>query len=89
MAASGLIYSLNFAFSLLPFVILMNWLYYKSHRSLLVAIVFHITAGFFNELFHTHPDSKLIQSGLLLLLAIVVIAQNGDFFLRWEYREGS
>jgi membrane protease YdiL (CAAX protease family) len=88
VAETGLLYSLNFALSLFPYVILMNWLYYKTHRSILVAVVFHITAGCFNELFATHPDSKVIQTGLLLLLAITVIIKDRDFFLRRDYREG-
>jgi len=87
VAETGLLYSLNFALSLFPYVILMNWLYYKAHRSILVAIVFHTTAGYFNEVFATHPDSKIIQTGLLLLLAIVVVVKNRDFFLRQDYRE--
>ena len=87
IAQSGLIYSLNFVISLFPFVILMNWLYYKSHRSILVAIVFHITAGYFNELFATHPISKVIQTGLLLLLSVVVIIKERKFFLNREYWE--
>lgn len=81
VAAMGPLYSLNFALSLFPYVILMNWLYYKSHRSILVAIVFHITAGCFNEIFATQPDSKVIQTLLLLLLAIAVIINNKEFFL--------
>ncbi|HUT19592.1 MAG TPA: CPBP family intramembrane glutamic endopeptidase [Anaerolineae bacterium] len=89
VAESGLLYSLNFAVSLIPYVILMNWLYYKSNRSILVAVVFHITAGAFNELFATHPDSKVIQTGLLLVLAIVVVIRDREFFLRRDYRESS
>lgn len=89
VAETGLLYSLNFALSLFPYVILMNWLYYKTHRSILVAIVFHITAGCFNELFATHPDSKVIQTGLLMLLAIIVIIKDKDFFLNRDYRESS
>lgn len=89
VAETGLLYSLNFALSLFPYVILMNWLYYKTHRSILVAIVFHITAGCFNEVFATHPDSKIIQTVLLTLLAIVVIIKDRDFFLRRDYRENA
>jgi membrane protease YdiL (CAAX protease family) len=87
VAEAGLLYSLNFALSLFPYVILMNWLYYKAHRSILVAIVFHITAGCFNEAFATHPDSKVIQTGLLTLLAIVIIVKDSNFFLRRDYHE--
>lgn len=89
VAETGLLYSLNFAFSLIPFVILMNWLYYKTGRNILVAVVFHITAGCFNELFATHPDSKVIQTALLLVLSAVLVIKERDFFLRREYSEAS
>lgn len=85
VAETGLIYSINFMVSLVPYVVLMNWLYYKTHRSILVAVVFHITAGCFNELFRTHPDSKVIQTVLLLLLSIVVVMKDRNFFLQREY----
>jgi membrane protease YdiL (CAAX protease family) len=88
VAETGLLYSLNFMVSLVPYVILLNWLYYKANRSILIAIVFHITAGYFNEMFQTHPDSKVIQTGILLVLSIVVVVGDRDFFLRQDYREG-
>jgi uncharacterized protein len=81
VAATGLLYSANFALSLIPFVLLMNWLYYKTGRNLLVAIVFHITAGGFNEMFRSHPDSKVIQTGLLLVLVVWLVWRDPAFFL--------
>jgi len=89
VAETGLLYSLNFAFSLIPFVILMNWLYYKTNRNILVAIVFHISAGCFNEVFATHPDSKVIQTVLLTLLSLYLLYADRDFFFRREYQEGT
>jgi membrane protease YdiL (CAAX protease family) len=78
---------MNFMISIIPFVILMNWLYYKTHRSILVAILFHITAGWFNEIFNTHPDSKIIQTIILFILSIVIIIRERDLFFRKEYIE--
>jgi CAAX protease family protein len=46
------------------------------------------TAGCFNEAFNTHPDSKVIQTGLLLVLAIFLVANDTPFFLSRDYREG-
>jgi membrane protease YdiL (CAAX protease family) len=89
VAATGLLYSLNFAFSLIPFVILMNWLYYKTNRNILVAVAFHITAGCFNEVFATHPDSKVIQTILLSLLSIALVLKDRDFFFHRDYRDNS
>jgi membrane protease YdiL (CAAX protease family) len=80
LAEEGLIHSLNFGVSLIPYVLLMNWLYYKTNRNILVVIVFHISAGFFNEIFSTHPDSKIIQTVLLLVLTIFLLIKDRDFF---------
>ncbi|PWU05161.1 MAG: CPBP family intramembrane metalloprotease domain-containing protein [Verrucomicrobia bacterium] len=87
VAATGWIHSLNFIFSLFPFVILMNWLYYKTNRNILVAIIFHTTANFFNEIFQTDPDSKIIQTLLLLILSVFVIYKNPDFFFKRDLKE--
>ncbi len=83
MVAEGWIYAVNFIFSLFVFVILMNWLYYKTNRNILITILFHLTANVSNEIFATHPDSKVIQTGLLLLVAgYVLITERKLFFTR-------
>jgi membrane protease YdiL (CAAX protease family) len=82
---TGWIHGVNFLASILPYVILMNWLYYKTGRNILIAIIFHITAGFFNEIFATHPDSKVIQTVLLLVLATCVVIRDKKLFFRREY----
>jgi hypothetical protein len=58
----------------------MNWLYYKTGRSILSAIIFHVTAGYFNEIFSTHPDSKVIQTGLLIIVAIFIVLKEKRLF---------
>jgi membrane protease YdiL (CAAX protease family) len=80
LVQTGWIYSVNFLVSIIPFVLLMNWLYYKTGRNIVIAIVFHITAVYFNEIFATHPDSKIIQTVLLLVLATVIVLNNWSFF---------
>jgi membrane protease YdiL (CAAX protease family) len=87
LAEEGLIHSLNFGVSLIPYVLLMNWLYYKTNRNILVVIVFHISAGFFNEIFSTHPDSKIIQTVLLLVLTIFLLIKDRDFFFQRQFNE--
>ncbi|MBD3943800.1 CPBP family intramembrane metalloprotease [Microbacterium sp. NEAU-LLC] len=78
---SGWLHTLNFPLSMVAFVVLMNWLYYRAGRSILIPIVFHITANFANEVFLTHPDTKLIQTALLLILAAVVVVRDRTLFL--------
>ena len=84
LVLEGLLYNLNFIVSLFALVFLMNWLYYKTDRNILVVIILHASANFFNEVFATHPDSKVIQTGLLLALCIVVIYRERDMFFSLE-----
>jgi hypothetical protein len=58
----------------------MNWLYYKTGRSIMAAIVFHVSANLFNEIFATDPDSKAIQTGLLLVLSVIVLLKDRKLF---------
>ena len=84
---TGWIYGVNFLVSIFPFVIIMNWLYYKAGRNIIVPMVFHISAGYFNEIFATHPDSKLIQTFLLLVFAIWIVWNEKDLFFDKKYAE--
>ena len=89
LVQTGWIYGVNFLVSILPFVLLMNWLYYKTNRNILVPIAFHIAAVYFNEIFSTHPDSKIIQTVLLLILATVLVMRDKKFFLERDYTRSS
>lgn len=82
LVETGWLYGVNFLVSIVPFVLLMNWLYYKTGRNIIIPIVFHITAGYFNEIFDTHPDSKVIQTILLLILATIIVLKDRSFFFR-------
>jgi len=82
LVLDGAIYSINFLVSMFPFVFLMNWLYYKTDRNILVAILMHLNANVFNEIFATHPDSKIIQTILLLILSIYIVYTQKEMFFR-------
>ena len=82
LVETGPYHAINFVVSLIPFVLLMNWLYYRSGRNIWVAVVFHLSANVFNEAFQTHPDSKLIQTALLVALTIALIVRDPDVFFR-------
>lgn len=80
IVAEGWLYTLNFVFSLFVFVVLMNWLYYKSNRNLLITILFHLSANISNEIFATHPDSKVIQTAILLVISVFVLVKERKMF---------
>jgi len=80
LVVEGALYSINFLVSLFPFIFIMNWLYYRTNRNILVAVVLHLAANLFNEIFAVHPDSKVIQTGLLLVVCAVVIVKERKMF---------
>ncbi len=84
LVQTGWIYGANFLVSIIPYVLLMNWLYYKTRRNIVIPIIFHITAGYFNEIFATHPDSKIIQTILLVVLATAIVLNERRFFFQRE-----
>lgn len=67
---------------MIPLVLIMNWIYYKTNRNILLTIVFHITAVFFNEMFATHPMNKVIQTGLLLIISVSLVIKDKQLFLK-------
>lgn len=84
----GVLQVLNFPLSMVAFVLLMNWLYFRGGRSILIPIVFHLTANLVNEIFLTDPDTKIIQTGLLLVVAAVVVWRDRElFFARPQHRD--
>lgn len=82
---TGWLASANFLLSIFPFVILMNWIYYRSGRNILIAFLFHFCSNYGNEIFLTHPDTKAIQTVLFLVLSLVVLwRERALFFSRPE-----
>ncbi|HYG60039.1 MAG TPA: CPBP family intramembrane glutamic endopeptidase, partial [Symbiobacteriaceae bacterium] len=75
----GIPYVLNFFVSLLPFTIIVNWLYYKTNRSILTAILFHVVAVVSPEAFSVEESTKFIQTGILLVIAVAIVVKDRAF----------
>jgi membrane protease YdiL (CAAX protease family) len=84
---TGVIYSINFLVSLIPYQIIDNWLYYKTNRNMFLEVLFHFEAGFFNEIFQTHPNSKIIQTVLLLIFSVFVIMKDPQYFFNKGFHD--
>ena len=80
LVQQGALYTVNFVASMTVFVILMNWVYVKSGRSIAVAALFHLCANLGNEIFATHPDSKVIQTALLSVITIWILWHDRALF---------
>lgn len=78
----GWLTSANFIVSIFAFVLLLNWVYLRSGRSIGIAILFHAAANVGNEVLRTEPGTKAIQTGLLVLVCLVLLWHDRRLLLR-------
>lgn len=78
--AQGWIHALNFPLSMLPFVLLMNWVYYRGDRNITLTILFHLGANLSTQVMATHPDTEVMATGVLLVITAVVLWRERALF---------
>lgn len=76
----GILHVINFFVSIFVVAILMNWVYYKTGRSIPAVILFHSMINFSSILFKTEPFTKCIMTVLLLIVTVIVIINDRHFF---------
>ena len=86
---TSMVYVINFFVQVLVATILMNWVYYKNNRSIIAAILFHFTFDLFSVLFQTEQFTKCIITIILLVISIVIIHRNKEFFFDKEQTRSS
>lgn len=79
-AAQGWVHALNFPASMIAFVLLINWMYYRSGRNIPVTIVFHLGANLITQVLATHPDTEVMSTGLLLVVTALVLVHDRALF---------
>ncbi len=72
------IFTVNFFVGIIPLAVIMNWLYYRINRSMLVLIVFHIMVNISSELFSATQISKTILTLVLILVSITLYFVDKD-----------
>ena len=84
---TGAIYQVNFIVSLIPYLIIDSWVYYKTKRNMFIQIAMHLTFGYSMEVFRTHPDSKLIHTAVLLIFCVFLVVKERKFFFDRTFEE--
>ena len=83
----GPLHSANFVVSLIPYLIIDNWAYYRTKRNMFFQVIFHLLCNFSNEIFFTHPDVKIIQTLLFIIFAAVVVVKDRKYFFDRTYND--
>lgn len=67
------IYAINFFVGIIPLSYIMNWLYFKNNRSILIASIFHIMVNYSSELFEANQVSKCLLTLVLAIIAGIIM----------------
>ncbi|MCF7948750.1 MAG: CPBP family intramembrane metalloprotease [Spirochaetia bacterium] len=68
-----------------PGSILMSWIYYRTRRSTLSAILFHFAGNLSGEIFSMDMETRIIQTVLLTLWAAIVLWREWPMFTEKEF----
>jgi membrane protease YdiL (CAAX protease family) len=74
------LFALNFFVGLFPLAIIMNYLFYRNQRSILLIALFHILVNYTSEIFQANQISKCIFTLVLIVVAVIFIIRNEGFF---------
>ena len=88
VAETGLLYSINYSVSLIPYLIFDSWVYYKTKRNMLIQFIMHLVFNFSMEMFRTHEDSKVIYTGLFIIFCTIIILKDKKFFFDKTFVDG-
>lgn len=80
----GWIYVLNFFLSALVVSFLMNWVYYKTARSIPALVLFHATLNFSSMVLKTEPFTKCLATLILLAIACILVFFDKEFFFQYK-----
>ena len=81
----GFIYVLNFLISAVPVDFLQTWVYIKNNRSMLATMVFHLFLNVMQEKIAMTPETKIIETGFMLIAAAVIVATNKELFFSTDH----
>ena len=81
----GAIYVINFFVSTVPVDFLQTWVYVKNNRSMLATAIFHLFLNVMQEKINIAPETKCIETVVMLAAAAVVIVFNKELFFGKEH----
>jgi CubicO group peptidase (beta-lactamase class C family) len=76
------VHVINFFVSVFVIAILMNWIYYKTGRSIPALVLFHAMLNLSSMALRTEPFTKCITTVLLCVSVVVIIFYDKEYFFK-------
>lgn len=81
----GPLYAVNFLISVIPLGFLTTLVYVRNNRSMLACILFHVFVNFFQEKIALTPQTKCVETLVITLAAVVVVATHRHLFFETDH----
>lgn len=81
----GIMYVINFLFSVIPLDFLQTWVYVKNNRSMFATIIFHLFINIMQEKINMTPETKCIQTIFVVIAAIIIVVINKEMFFETKH----
>jgi len=78
---SNWVHVANFFVSIFPMAFIINWLYYRNQRSIVVCFLFHLSADIGMSIFPVEQFTKCLVTAVLILAAAAIAVADRKFFL--------
>lgn len=76
----SIFHGINFYFSIIPLGFIISWLWVKNARNIPMAIAFHYIINLSQEMFEITQTTKMIQTIVLTIIAILIIYNDKELF---------
>jgi uncharacterized protein len=77
---------ISYFFAFIPTSIIMSWIYYRTNRSTLSAILFHFAGNTAGEIFHLSLETRVIQTVLCAVVALIIVIAERPLFRQREFQ---
>lgn len=81
----GFVYMFNFLVSIVPLGFITTWVYVKNNRSMLASIIFHLFVNTMQEKIAMTPETKCIESFVVLAVAVIIVLTNKEMFFEKKH----
>jgi uncharacterized protein len=71
---------IGYFIAFIPASIIMSWIYYRTNRSTLSAILFHFAGNTAGEIFHLSLETRVIQTAITAVIAVIILIAEWPLF---------
>lgn len=79
------LYVINFFISGIPLGFIITWVYLVSDRSILACMVFHLFVNFMQEKIAMTPETKCVETLVVMAVTVIIVAANKDMFFETRH----